>query len=59
MEETPQWWNLMVDQEMDIGKGLKKMMLKEGEGCYYPDSDDEVEGMYVVLIFDRCLLRSC
>lgn len=39
---------LKVGEEKEIGKnGLKKKLLKQGEGWETPGSGDEVEGMFV------------
>lgn len=43
-DETP---IMKVGEEKEIGKqGLKKKLLKEGEGWEKPESGDEVEGIY-------------
>ena len=43
---------LKVGEEKEIGnQGLKKKLLKEGEGWVTPENGDEVEGM--------CLTTSC
>ena len=40
---------LKVGEEKEIGKhGLKKKLLKEGEGLNYPEVGDEVEGTYIL-----------
>ena len=37
---------LKVGEEKEIGKqGLKKKLVKEGEGWVYPETGDEVEGI--------------
>ena len=42
-DETPIW---KVGEEKEIGKqGLKKKLVKEGEGWHKPESGDEVEGI--------------
>ncbi len=41
---------LKVGEEKEIGKqGLKKKLLKEGEGWDTPDNGDEVEGISLLL----------
>lgn len=43
---------LKVGEEKEIGnQGLKKKLLKEGEGWDTPESGDEVEGIVVDLRF--------
>lgn len=50
-EDDPVAPILKVGEEKEIGKdGLKKKLLKEGEGWETPSSGDEVEGK--LLIFD-------
>ena len=42
---------LKVGEEKEIGKqGLKKKLVKEGEGWDTPESGDEVEGTIFVMI---------
>lgn len=46
---------MKVGEEKEIGEqGLKKKLVKEGEGWDTPDSGDEVEGSY--LYFDGFLV---
>lgn len=41
---------LKVGEEKEIGKeGLKKKLVKEGEGWETPEAGDEVEGIYYLL----------
>ena len=43
---------LNVGEEKEIGdQGLKKKLLKEGEGWDTPENGDEVEGAFSFLIF--------
>jgi len=43
---------MKVGDEKEIGKqGLKKKLLKEGEGWDTPDNGDEVEGFALALLF--------
>lgn len=40
---------LKVGEEKEIGKqGLKKKLVKEGEGWENPETGDEVEGIYIL-----------
>ncbi|CAM8885181.1 unnamed protein product [Rhodiola kirilowii] len=44
---------MKVGEEKEIGKqGLKKKLLKEGEGCDTPDNGDEVEVHYTGTLLD-------
>lgn len=46
---------LKVGEEKEIGnQGLKKKLLKEGEGFNTPDNGDEVEGtfLFIFVYFD-------
>ena len=46
-DETPIW---KVGEEKEIGKqGLKKKLVKEGEGWEKPESGDEVEGITYII----------
>lgn len=52
---------LKVGEEKEIGKqGLKKKLVKEGEGLQTPDNGDEVEGNWVIVLkldrFRLCLI---
>lgn len=41
---------MKVGEEKEIGKeGLKKKLLKEGEGWDTPENGDEVEGIYFLI----------
>lgn len=42
---------LKVGEEKEIQQGLKKKLLKEGEGFETPENGDEVEGIYYILRF--------
>lgn len=43
--------SMKVGDEKEIGKqGLKKKLVKEGEGWERPENGDEVEGMYRVVL---------
>lgn len=47
-DEAP---SMKVGDEKEIGKqGLKKKLVKEGEGWERPENGDEVEGMYRVVL---------
>ncbi|XWS47180.1 hypothetical protein CRYUN_Cryun14cG0131200 [Craigia yunnanensis] len=49
-DETPIW---KVGEEKEIGKqGLKKKLVKEGEGWHEPESGDEVEVHYTGTLLD-------
>lgn len=61
MEMPEESSSLKVGEEKEIGKqGLKKKLVKEGEGWETPNNGDEVEGNWViVLLLDRfrlCLI---
>lgn len=46
---------LKVGEEKDIGNGLKKKLLKEGDGWEKPSSGDEVEGMLIHTLHMLCI----
>lgn len=49
-----------VGEEKEIGEnGLKKKILKEGEGWETPNSGDEVEGINIVHLFFIFFMYSC
>ena len=46
-DESPM---LKVGEEKEIGgQGLKKKLVKEGEGWDTPENGDEVEGIYMII----------
>lgn len=55
--------NLKVGEEKEIGEqGLKKKLLKEGEGWDVPDVGDEVEGIVIIhsiFFIETILLAFC
>ena len=51
---------MKVGEEKEIGKeGLKKKLLKEGEGWDTPDNGDEVEGFLLAVDSELFNFRFC